>query len=162
MTTMNVTMGDQVYTVLLDDRDFEELGSYKWRIYRVRGGAPYVRAYINENDRVQALHTMIMKPPRGKVVDHINHNPLDNRRSNLRIVTPHQNNLNSVRSKETTPYVGVHVGTRGYFVHIEHKGISYRVTWFKTAEQAKVAHRCLLEFLIGTEDAAIVDTINTQ
>lgn len=39
-------------------------------------------------------HTFITNPPAGKVVDHINGDPLDNRRSNLRAVTWEQNNIN--------------------------------------------------------------------
>jgi hypothetical protein len=41
-----------------------------------------------------SLHRWIMNPSRGLVVDHINHNTLDNRKSNLRVITQGQNNQN--------------------------------------------------------------------
>jgi hypothetical protein len=41
-------------------------------------------------------------------IDHINNNPLDNRKCNLRIVTPQQNNMNRKSVKNTTSkYIGV-------------------------------------------------------
>lgn len=40
-----------------------------------------------------------MNPPEGMVVDHKNHNPLDNRRCNLRVCTQSQNGMNARVSK---------------------------------------------------------------
>jgi hypothetical protein len=45
------------------------------------------------------LHRIIMGDPEGLVIDHINRNPLDNRRENLRIVSIQENTMNQGISK---------------------------------------------------------------
>jgi hypothetical protein len=60
------------------------------------------------SDKKYTLSRLIMGPSRDKVVDHINRNRLDNRRCNLRIVTPRQNTLNRI-TKSRTGYLGVSI-----------------------------------------------------
>jgi hypothetical protein len=54
------------------------------------------------------LSRFIMDAKEGQIVDHINRNPRDNRRSNLRIVTHRQNSLNK-RCKSATGFIGVYI-----------------------------------------------------
>jgi hypothetical protein len=54
------------------------------------------------------MHRYIMKVPKGLVCDHINHNGLDNRKSNLRICTRQQNTYNQRSQKGgSSKYKGV-------------------------------------------------------
>ena len=55
----------------------------------------------------EAMHRVIMGPPHGMQVDHINGNRLDNRRGNLRICTAHQNCMNTHACKGAVKYKGV-------------------------------------------------------
>lgn len=58
--------------------------------------------------RSQYIHRVIMGAPDGTVVDHINGNKLDNRRSNLRICLQSENCLNhKVDARSTTGVTGV-------------------------------------------------------
>lgn len=60
------------------------------------------------------LHKVIMKRilngadiPSDKVIDHINRNRLDNRRSNLRLCTVTQNAINRSKKESSSRYIGV-------------------------------------------------------
>jgi hypothetical protein len=62
--------------------------------------------YVRLNS--QPLHRIIADAPRGKVVDHINGDPLDNRRANLRVCTQAQNLANGRSHRDSTSrYRGV-------------------------------------------------------
>jgi hypothetical protein len=54
------------------------------------------------------LSRFVMDAKEGQIVDHINRDPLDNRRSSLRIVTARQNNLNK-RCRSKTGFIGVYL-----------------------------------------------------
>lgn len=59
------------------------------------------------------LHRMILGCPANRQVDHINGDRLDNRRSNLRIVTSLDNNKNhSLNKRNTSGYNGVYYDKR--------------------------------------------------
>jgi HNH endonuclease len=51
-------------------------------------------ACVSTPGEVQLIHRLILRPPAGTVVDHINSDKLDNRRCNLRICTVQESNQN--------------------------------------------------------------------
>lgn len=61
------------------------------------------RDHNKTNRRCLKLHRFIMDCPRDKVIDHINHNTVDNRKCNLRVCTRFENaqNLRSKVTKQT-------------------------------------------------------------
>jgi len=74
---------------LVDDEDFDKLNKSKWSINR--HGKNYYRP---KNSRNMLMSRIIMNPPKGMVVDHINHDTLDNRKCNLRICSQTENMMN--------------------------------------------------------------------
>jgi hypothetical protein len=96
---------------LVDDQDYKELSRFRW-FAKTEGGISYaVRNSIADGQRrTIRMHTQIMNPPRGKVCDHINHNGLDNQRSNLRVCTHSENckNQKKPRDAKTSQYKGVY------------------------------------------------------
>lgn len=88
---------------IVSDRDFEFISKFTW--HNVNG-----RARTTINKKLILMHRLIMGLKHGdeRQVDHINGNPLDNRRHNLRICTRSQNLGNSKKQKNaTSKYKGV-------------------------------------------------------
>lgn len=89
--------------ILIDKSDESVARKYTWHIDS--------KGYANgcSNKTHVRLHRLILNPPEGLVVDHINHNKLDNRRANLRVVTNQMNQFNLVEGKNNkSGKVGVH------------------------------------------------------
>jgi hypothetical protein len=62
------------------------------------------------SDKTYSLTRMLMQAGENELVDHRNRNPLDNRRSNLRIVSSRQNAINRTPNS-STGYIGVSITT---------------------------------------------------
>lgn len=117
------TEGPKPVLIMLDDEDF----------YRFLGRKFYVRKrgiFVGE----EILARKILKCPRGMIVDHINRNICDNRKSNLRIVNTRQSNLNrSYRNKASTPLFGIKINNnRGHLFFAANFKNKYRCRYFKT------------------------------
>lgn len=99
MKTIALTKGRYA---LVDDADFEWLNQWKWSFVNRNAGYAQRNAQREAGGREWIkMHRLITECPKGMVVDHINGNPLDNRRSNLRVCTQQQNCLNTKVSKNS-------------------------------------------------------------
>ena len=92
-------------TALVDDADYEYLSQFKW----YNSGAYAVRKVVVEGKQV--IHNMqsyvMADTTTGFIVDHIDRNPLNNQRSNLRLCTQRQNMCNAKRTTGPSGYRGV-------------------------------------------------------
>jgi len=89
---------------IVDVEDYEWLSQHKW--HAVKTGDRFY-AYRSKNKRSLSMHRVIMGEPKGMVVDHIDGNSLNNRRSNLRICTVAQNLQNRRWTGGLSRYKGV-------------------------------------------------------
>jgi len=90
--------------VTVDAADYKKLSEYRW--YASRHGRQ-VYAICRKNGKERYMHRMIARPRKGYVVDHIDHNGLNNCRSNLRVCTRQQNHANRGPLGGTSRFVGV-------------------------------------------------------
>jgi hypothetical protein len=94
---------------LVDDQDHDRLSRYSWYASR-SGGVWYAKTGIWDGRRTAqiAMHRLLINADAGQLIDHINGNGLDNRRSNLRLCCKAQNQQNQrARKNCSSRYKGV-------------------------------------------------------
>jgi hypothetical protein len=89
---------------LVDDEDYDWLMTWKWFVYK---GHSTDYAMANDDGTTIQMHRVILMTHTNEVVDHINHNGLDNRRCNLRNCTIRENCANRINIG-TSKYTGVY------------------------------------------------------
>ena len=81
----------------VDPGDYERLRKHEWLV-RKGGKSFYARRRVptgkSGKEKLVYMHQMVIKVPEGMVADHINHDGMDNRSSNLRAATYSQNLYN--------------------------------------------------------------------
>jgi hypothetical protein len=140
--------GEEMETIIdLDDLSFVDSFPNKWHVNPSRTpGKNYVVGKTTENGKrvIQQLHRWIMEPPNHKVIDHINHNGLDNRRENLRIVTIGENNQNTdvTNPRGAVDLAGVNFYKRKnvYSAQISLNGKKKHLGYFKCKFEAHVVY----------------------
>lgn len=100
------------HSLQIDDSDLHLLRGYRTVALKCGGGL--VRPFARSGNKSVAVGRVILGAKAGDVVDHINGNPWDNRRENLRLCSQSDNRANSrVRKGHKTGFKGVSInGTR--------------------------------------------------
>lgn len=119
---------------ILDLEDFDKIKDYCWNIT--------YDGYVTtcRNDKRIRMHRIIMKTKDEEIVDHINHNKYDNRKTNLRNCLHSNNSMNrkvSVRNKTGKTGVNIEKGKYRAFIYVNYKRI--RLGTYDTFEEAKTA-----------------------
>jgi hypothetical protein len=112
---------------IIDLEDFDKVNSHTgtWSPrLDPQSDVHYVEAHVNLSGKKTSmkLHRLILDVPQNKQVDHINHNPLDNRKSNLRIVEHFENSQNRRLRKDNK------TGIRGVYWDNHHRKWKAKVT----------------------------------
>ena len=135
------------YFAIVDDEDFEALSKYAWRalvkktrVYAVRKAKkPGLRA-----GTFMAMHRQVIDAPDGRDVDHIDRNPLNNTKANLRLCSGAENSRNTSRAPGKWGYRGVTFHKKGRerpfeaYIGFQWKKIS--LGYFPTAVAAAEAY----------------------
>lgn len=133
---MKIILGGKRGGVAIVDKKFYTvLNKIKWHM--TEDG--YAKATINGKSKY--MHRFILKYTGKMVVDHINRNKLDNRESNLRLVTRYQNGQNqSKRQNSTSKYNGVYIRKGKYCASITHNRKKVHLGTFKDEKEAAYAY----------------------
>lgn len=120
-----------------DKEDYSKIENFVWN----EDVSGYIMSGVNINGLITTvkLHRLIMGVTDSDIhVDHIKHKLYDCRKSQLRIVTPHQNSLNrGLNSNNTSGVTGVYFHTKDnkWVAGISYKKVKYTKE-FNTFEEA--------------------------
>lgn len=126
-----------------------DLASRKWHALTAPDGRTYAAWRPSSTSRLILLHRIILERilaralTRSELVDHIDNNSLNNRRSNLRLATKPENTQNQKRRCDnTTGYKGVTIRpeSQRYRAAITSNGKRYNLGTFDTPEEAYAAY----------------------
>ena len=140
MKSLQLTRG---LSTFLDDADHERFSGLRWHADGSRGRF-YARRTMRSDGTKQhvMLHRLIVDAPQGLVVDHINGDSLDNRRSNLRICTLAENNRNhrGLASNNTSGFRGVNCVPAHWRAFIKVNGVLKQIGRFDCPIKAAKAY----------------------
>lgn len=139
-----IPVGTKGKYALVDEEDYDRVMQYNWHL---------TSGYASNNS-LGLMHRFIMNCPDDKVIDHIDHDTLNNRKSNLRVCTQKQNCHNSrPYENSTSKYKGVYWdNNRNKWVSRISINSSHKMLGrFKTEEEAaraydEAAKKCQGEF----------------
>ncbi|MDP4163077.1 MAG: HNH endonuclease [Bacillota bacterium] len=164
VTIIFIKKGAEIHECLIDTSDLPKVKEFPntWHANLVkRSPGLYVVGYTPRPNRTLiVLHRLIMNAPKGLVVDHINHNPLDNRKENLRIVTNAQNMQNRLGAQSNSKS-----GVRGvvwrkdinkWQVRLRKNGKYYYFGFYDDLEEAaKASKEAILKFFPFSYEATV-------
>lgn len=153
---MKVIPLNRGYSAIVDDEDYSLVSQFHWHAL-VKPNR--VCAALSKNHEKQFgtiyMHRILMKPPKNMVVDHINHDALDNRRCNLRVCTHSQNHANQrKRKKNSSRFKGVRYshyqqGKKRWEALIGWKGRQRFIGKFNNEEDAAIAYNVAAQLFFG-------------
>ena len=142
-TQINVSTQANPNKFVTVDADLaDEINKYKWCLSSVG------YAFRTSKKKTISLHRFILKAKKEELVDHIDGNPLNNTKANLRIATTQQNAFNMKKAKHNTS---------GY------KGVSWhkvKKLWQACAYSNKTSQ--FLGFYLTKEEAGLAYNLHIQ
>ena len=144
--------GDAAYVTLtrgfvatIDAADAEIVAKHNWNV-KPSQRTFYARTSLYDPatklQKCAHLHTIIVRPPQGYVIDHIDGDGLNNQRANLRVVRPSENMKNSrKRTNNKSGVKGVRADPSGKWrADIKSDGKRHYLGLFQTKEMAAEAY----------------------
>lgn len=127
--------------IIVDPEDAWLLDKYTWCTVSNKRGGLSVQTSVSGTTLI--LARLILKPPPGRLVDHIDRNGLNNSRGNLRIATNTQNQWNSTKVLGRSGLRGVSYRSsrQRWRAMIRVDGFRIELGLYRTPEEAHEAYK---------------------
>jgi hypothetical protein len=140
-TSLDMTINIRGYDVLIDGEDFDRVMAKHWTPTCKRGLVYFANGRNGWGDGFLSLHRFIINAPKGSIVDHIDGNTLNNRKSNLRICTKKGNARNRKLCFDNKLGIrGVVKNKKRYKAHIFFNQKSFYLGNYLTKKEASDAY----------------------
>jgi hypothetical protein len=126
---------------VIDAEDYDRVSQYNWCSVKM-GQNWYAKAFRTDGTHL-SMHRLITNAPKHLVVDHRDHNGLNNQKSNLRLCTPSQNQHNARPNPGgSSRHKGVYreKKTKKYRATIGHRSKRYHIGCFDNEDDAGRAY----------------------
>lgn len=145
--------------IYVDDEDYDLVNQFIWRTDAAGYAVTSLHNKETKKCHIMKMHKLIMGNIGDFHIDHKNHDKLDNRRSNIRKCTPHENYMNKKhRLGSVHPYKGVRYrfkyGKWKWYARCRRNDKHRYSGGYDTIEEAALAYNRLAIELFG-EFAAI-------
>ena len=135
---------------IVDAEDVELLGQFNWK-WKNSGN----RGYATLRGGDGSMHRALMNNPHRMMIDHINGDSLDNRKSNLRIVTNRENQQNRKEHRDGKLFgCSYKKREKKWEAQIRVNGSQKSLGYFKTEYEAHQAYMKAYNELITKEKSA--------
>lgn len=130
------------YWALVDDDDWSTLMLYKWHAVTTPSGLVY--AARREHGKVILMHRSLTDAQDSDLVDHQDHNGLNNQRHNLRSIGRKGNAANRIKTRSPTSsrFKGVtwNAARKKWVAQIHSEGVNKNLGGFHDEKQAALAY----------------------
>ncbi|WP_293757864.1 HNH endonuclease [Stenotrophomonas sp.] len=148
MVEIDLTKGKKA---IIDRADYPLVSGFRW--HASGSGRRFVAAHSlvlrGGRKKTILMHRLILDAQDSRlVVDHINGNALDNRRSNLRLCSSQQNSWNA-KGKGDRKFCGVEPRKGGWAARINPHGATISLGVWMTQEKAAAAYNEAAQIIFG-------------
>jgi hypothetical protein len=125
------------FVTLVDEADWPVVSAHTWCVFNANTKWPYaVSGSAGCHKGKLVLHRFLLDAPAVLYVDHVNGDTLDNRRQNLRLVTPSDNHANQRAFGVTSRYRGVTYHAGKWLARVRARGRELYLGRFVEEEDA--------------------------
>ena len=157
MKTIKIKHKEITVEAMVDDDDYDMLISILWYVEKTDSGYYIKHSYWKGHTVIPMADFIMDEVGSASIIDHIDRNPLNNQKSNLRVVTHQENCFNRIHKNfkgepVSSEYKGVgwHKNSNKWRVRVKKDGKSISLGYFIDEKEAALAYDKKAKELFGS------------